>query len=379
MNTSKKRKILIVANVAKEHILKFHIPTIKKLKDEGWIVDVACSGKEKIPFCDQQFEMSYKRSPFTLKTFKGIKELKKIINKENYDIIYCHTPVGGLVARIAGKKARKNGTKVIYMSHGYHFYKGAPVINWILFYPVEKYLSRLTDIIITINKEDYEKTITKFKNNKTYIIDGIGMDTKKFENIDKHSIREEYRRKMNIPQDAIVLIYCAELIPNKNQKYLLNILKKLLEKKNNIYLILVGEDHTNGKFEKYAEKLNIKEKVRFLGWRKDIGELYATADICTASSIREGFGLNLVEAMTCGIPVIATKNRGHETIIVNGKNGFLVEKNDINNYEKSILNLIENKELKNQFIKEGLEQSKKYNSDVIVNQIFEILESSLMN
>ena len=114
-------KILFVANVAKEHIIKFHLPTIKVFKQNGWIVDVACSGKEVIPFCDFQYHTSWRRSPFTFATFKGISQLKRIINQGKYDVVYCHTPLGGLVSRIAAQKARKTGTKVIYCAHGLHF------------------------------------------------------------------------------------------------------------------------------------------------------------------------------------------------------------------------------------------------------------------
>ncbi len=148
-------KVLLVANVAKEHVLKFHIPTIKRMRELGWQVDVACSGKEHIPYCNKQICTSWTRSPFSSGTIKGIKELKSIISEGQYDVIYCHTPVGGAISRIAGKKFRKDGLKIIYMSHGFHFYKGAPILNWLLYYPLEKLMANWTDCIITINEEDY--------------------------------------------------------------------------------------------------------------------------------------------------------------------------------------------------------------------------------
>lgn len=77
-----------------------------------------------------------------IKDLKGIKELKKLIAENNYDIIYCHTPVGGLVARLAAISARKRGTKLIYCAHGLHFFKGAPLLNWLVFYPIEKWMSK---------------------------------------------------------------------------------------------------------------------------------------------------------------------------------------------------------------------------------------------
>ena len=149
------KKILFVANVAKEHILKFHIPTIQCFKNHGWQVDVACSGEDDVPYCDTQFHTCWKRSPFTLQTFRGIRELKGILASTHYDIIYCHTPVGGLVARMAAKAARKSGSKVLYFAHGLHFFKGAPLKNWLIYYPAELLCSYFTDVLITMNIEDY--------------------------------------------------------------------------------------------------------------------------------------------------------------------------------------------------------------------------------
>lgn len=371
------RKILLVANVAKEHILKFHIPTIKSLKDDGWIVDVACSGNEKIPYCDNQYQMPYKRSPFNIGVLKGIVVLKRIIKKRNYDIIYCHTPVGGLVARLAAVEARKNGTKVVYFAHGYHFFKGAPKLNWLVYYPIEKILSKLTDSIILINDEDFELTKKNFSCCKAYRIDGIGVDLSKFIVKETDVVRKNYRKLMNIPQDSLVLIYLAELLPNKNQIFLMNVLKKVLLSKPNVYLILAGFDHSNGEFKKYAEKIGVINNIRFLGWREDVGNLYATADICTASSIREGFGLNLVEAMACGVPVIASKNRGHVSIIRNNENGLLIEQGDLDGFVNGVKKLARDYDLRKKFIDVGKDEILKYSSEVAVMKIKNILEENL--
>lgn len=373
----KQPRILLVANVAKEHVIKFHIPTIKMMHERGWHVDVACSGNEKISYCNQQFVLSYKRSPFNFAIIKGIYELKKIINEGRYDIIYCHTPVGGVAARIASVKARKQGTKVIYFAHGYHFFKGAPKINWLIYYPIEKVMSLLTDSIILINREDYELTTKKLKNCKAYQLNGIGVDITRFDIADREKVRCEYRRQMEIPEDANVLIYLAELLPNKNQVFLMRVLKQVLQSEPNTYLILAGFDHSDGEFEKYAKKMGISKNVRFLGWREDVANLYSMSDICTASSIREGFGLNLVEAMVCGIPVIATKNRGHETIIKNGENGFLVDLGDENTFAERVIQLIGDKRLRKKFIERGRSEQKKYESSTILNDIQRIMEEHL--
>ena len=372
--------ILFVANVDKEHILKFHVPTIRMLTEKGWSVDVACAGSEAVPFCRNRYILHYERSPFTPKLFVGIAELCRIINKNNYDIVYCHTPVGGLAARIASIKSRKRGkTKVVYFAHGYHFFKGAPLVNKLIYYPIEKILSYFTDTIITINDEDYEITKNKFRSCKAYKTNGIGIDTDKFiPDADRIAIRNEYREAMNIPSDATVLVYLAELIKNKNQYFLLRVLKKLIDDGNkNIFLVLAGIDHSDGDIPGYAKEMNVADNVRFLGWRSDIRNLYYMSDICTASSIREGFGLNIAEAMLCEIPVVATENRGHNTIIEDGKNGFLATQGNEDTYAKKILTIINDDRLRQAFVSTASEDAKKYTTDIVLKDLYNILSSQL--
>lgn len=378
------KKILIVANVAKEHVLKFHIPLIKMLKEDGWIVHVACSGKEKIPYCDKKWEMNYDRSPFSIKTTKSIFELKKIIDNENYDVVHCHTPTGGLVARLASIKARKNGLKVIYTAHGYHFYQGAPLLNWLLYFPIEWLLSYLTDCIITINEEDYKNTLKyNFGCNQVEKINGVGVEMNKFEIKLDETIKKEYREKFGLNDDTLVLIYVAELIPNKNQAYLIEMLDKLKDIISDVCLLLVGPDHCNGLYMQLAEKLGISDKVKFLGWRYDIPELLTISDIVVASSIREGLGLNLVEAMTVGIPIVAVRNRGHCEIIKDGINGFLVEQWNIEDMIEKILLIHNNKEIEMNFIQNGKVTSEQFDSKRILLNLkkiyYEILNSHPIN
>ena len=375
---SKTPKILLVANVAKEHVLKFHVPTLKMLYESGWHVEVACSGEEKVPYCHKQHKMLYKRSPFNLSLFKGIKQLKKIVDEGEYDIIYCHTPVGALAARLASMKARKKGTQVIYMAHGHYFFKGGPLIYWLTFYPIEKILSAVTDSMILINKEDYELTKNKFRHKKnTYLLNGIGVNIERFKVENREEIKKQYRKEFNIPEDATVLIYLAELLPNKNQKMLMRSLKSILKENENVYLVLAGVDHSDGKFMKYAEEIGVEKNVRYLGWRSDVENLYAMADICTPTSIREGLGLNLIEAMASNLPVVATDNRGHRTIIEDGVNGFLVPLDNEEMYTEKIKELINDKVLCEKFIENSKSTTEKFTSDAVVKKLKEILNEHL--
>lgn len=329
-------KILLVANLAKEFVLKFQIPTLQSLQQAGHIVDVACHGEEKIPFCRQQFKMPFKRSPFSFGTWTGIRKMRQILTQEKYDLVYCHTPVGGGVARLAARPLRKQGLKVIYFAHGFHFYKGAPLLNWFIWYPLEKLMAHWTDAIITINEEDYNNARNLLKCKNIYRVHGIGINLERFKLPNRSEIRRKYRDELHISQEALVLIYAAELIPNKNQQLLIRTLALLRKQGTNAYLVLPGIDHNQGRDMQLAKQLQVAPYVRCLGWRQDIENLYAMADICTASSIREGLGLNILEAMASDLPVVATQNRGHATVIQESVNGFLVPLNDPEKMAKKI-------------------------------------------
>lgn len=324
------KKVLYVATVD-IHIKTFHLPYLKMLHDMGYEVHVATNGIEKFPYCDKKYTIPIERNPYKLKNLKAIKELKKIIDKENYDIIHCHTPMGSVITRLAARHARKNGTRVIYTAHGFHFYKGAPVINWLLFYPVEKYLAKYTDTLITINKEDYELAKSKFGRRCKDIeyVPGVGIDTKKFNIAMSGKEKLELRKKIGLKKNDFVLICVARLDKNKNQGFLIDIMKKIVSKNKNIHLLLVGPDEFNGKYQRETKRYKLENNIHFLGRREDVPQLLSISDIAVSASKREGLPVNIIEAICCNLPVIALKCRGIKELISNNKNGYICkEKND---------------------------------------------------
>ena len=366
------KRILFVANVAKEHILKFHIPTIRVFKEHGWIVDVACSGEEEIPYCDHQYRMPWRRSPFTFGTIKGVFELKQVIDSGQYDVVYCHTPVGGFVGRLAASHSRRHGTKVIYCAHGLHFYHGAPLCNWLVYYPIEWLLSWMTDVLLVVNKADLQIVKSKFKANKrliTKLVPEVGVNFKRLKISNREEVREKYRAELGIDDETTALIYVAELVPNKNQTMLIDVLNQLVNDGEKACLILPGPEHSQ-LIRQYAKKKGLESKVLFLGWRNDIGELLVSADICTASSIREGFGINIVEAMYCNLPVIATNNRGHQEIIHDGENGFLVGINDTKEMAEKVERIIHDDSLRAKMTGFNVDQ---YDCDIVAGTLFDIV------
>lgn len=365
------KKLLLVANVVKEHVLKFHVPTIRALKARGWTVDVAASGEEDVPCCDHQIRGVWKRSPFTLDTLRGVRQLRRLLDEEHYDIVYCHTPVGALVARLAAIPARRRGAKVVYFAHGFHFFTGAPLINWLLFYPIEWMLSHVTDLLITLNDEDEERARRRFPKRLPVVrVNGVGVDFSRLEVADTAAARAQLREEWGIPQDALVLIYVAELIRNKNQKMLFEALQKIKETHTDTYLVLVGPDHADGSFQRLAQQMGVADSVVFTLWRSDIGACLRAADIAVASSLREGLALNIVEAMYCGLPVVATDNRGHVPIIRDGENGFLVHIGDSEAMAQRVIEIADDPQLRARLTHHDVSR---YSAEAVSAQLCDIL------
>lgn len=351
------KKVLFVATVTK-HINTFHIPYLKWLKEQGYEVHVASNGNERIEYCDKHYDLPFERFPIKKNNLKTYKELKKIIKENNYSIIHCHTPVGGILTRLAARKTRKNGTKVIYTAHGFHFYKGAPLLNWIIYYPIEKICSRWTDTLITITEEDYKFAKKKLRKVKQIEhVHGVGMDTERFEKDFTIEEKQEIKNKLGIKKEDTVFSYVAELNKNKNQILLIEVIKELKKENWNVKLLLVGDGPLKEQYDEYVKNSNLEDNVKILGIRKDINEILSVSDIYLASSIREGLPVNVMEAMYKGLPVVATDNRGHRELVKNNENGFII-KERCEMIEK--IKILKNKQNIQAFSKLGKEYANQY-------------------
>ncbi len=337
-------KILFTATVD-SHIKHFHLPYLKWFKEQGFEVHVAFRGSENIPYADFKWNIPFSRSPFNKDNIKAYSELKKLIDTYNYRLIHCHTPVGGVLTRLAARRARKKGTKVIYTAHGFHFYKGAPLKNWLLYYPVEKWLARYTDCLITINEEDYELARKKFKAGSIKKVDGVGVDINRFKppaEEEKLALRQEY----GFNEKDFIIICIGELNANKNQALAIKAVKILKERIPNIKLLLAGRGNMEKQYRKMAEKLGVKDNVLFLGYRRDIPELLSISDIAVSSSRREGLPVNVMEAMATGLPLVVTDCRGNRDLVQNGENGFVVGIDDAEGMAERMEALLVNKSLR---------------------------------
>ena len=327
------KKVLFTATVD-SHIIQFHIPYLKWFKEQGYEVHVATNGNEKIPYCDIKHKISFERNPIKINNIKAIFKLKKIIEKEKFQIIHTHTPMGSVVTRLAAKNARKKyKTKVIYTAHGFHFFEGAPLINWIVFYPIEKYLSKYTDCLITINEEDYNLAKTKFNAKKVELVNGVGVDENKFDFQMSDEEKHKLRRSLGLNDDDFVIIYVAELSKRKNQGMLIKAVKELIDEgKDNIKVILPGIDSRKGYYQEMTKKLEIEQNIKFLGYRKDIPKLLKISNLYVSTAKQEGLPVNLIEAMFSGLPTIATDCRGNRDLI-----NSCLEINDYNQLKERII------------------------------------------
>lgn len=308
------KKVLFTATVD-SHILQFHIPYLKLFKEKGYEVHVATNGTEKIPYCDVKHIISFERSPLKTNNLKAIKDLKKIIDNEKFDIIHCHTPMGSVVTRIAAKKSRRRGTKVFYTAHGFHFFKGAPLINWIVFYPIEKYLSKYTDCLITINQEDYDLAKRRSKAKQIELVHGVGVDENKFNFEMTEKEKHELRECLDLKEDDFVLIQVGELNKNKNQIMAINAMRELVKEEPKIHLLLVGIGELEEFYRQKIEEYNLQKNVHMLGYRRDVAKLMKISDVLLSLSYREGLPQNVIEGMLCDIPIIATNCRGNTDLV----------------------------------------------------------------
>lgn len=344
------KKALVTCHVGR-HYKKFGHYDIKTLVEMGYEVHFASNFEleiDKIKNCNdiKLHQIDFSRNPFSLRNIKAYKQLKKIINTENFDLIHCQSPVGGVITRIAAKEARKHGTKVIYTAHGFHFYKGAPFYYWLLFYSIEKCLSKYTDTIITINLEDYELAKKKFKKCKNIQhISGIGIDSSKFSFNMSNKEKQELKKSLDLKNKDFIMIYTARIDKNKNQMFLIKAMKDVVKNNNNIHLLLVGQDELNGKCQKKVKKYNLNKNIHFLGYRTDVPQLLKISDVAVSVSKREGMPLNVMEAVCSNVPIVALKCRGIKDIINNNFNGVIILNNK--EKEKKFINYIENIYYKN--------------------------------
>lgn len=375
------KKVLFVSNVL-SHIYAFHLPYLKYFHDDGWEVHILTNAGVDYdgtlpPYCDKVYNVRIARSPFKLSNLTVLREAKKIINDEEYDIVHSHTPMGGVIGRLASGKIRKKGSRILYTAHGFHFYKGAPLINWLFYYSMEKFLAHKTDCIITINKEDYERALKHFQSKRTNVkyINGIGVNVDRFFPVT--SDEKKVLKQQSGYAGRFLLFYAAEFIPRKNHRFFIDSIPELVKVCPKAKMLFAGKGALLEEMKRLAEQKNVSEYVEFLGFRKDIPQLLQISDVLISGSIEEGFGINVVEGMASGLPAVVSVVRGHKEMVSDGVNGYLFNVSECDDFCRKIALLSTDKSRYQSFSEAAYKTAGKFSINHSLEQMIEIYKKYL--
>ena len=370
-------KILYVTTISLT-MNSFFKPHIRMLVEEGHQVDIACNDRDLA--LDSLYSelgcrfhrVDFSRSPLSSGNLRAYGQLKKVIQAGGYDIVHCHTPNASVITRLVCRRfRRKSGLRVFYTAHGFHFYRGAPKLNWMVYYPVERLCSRFTDKLITINKEDFELAKTKFKAKEVCHVPGVGVDLSRFREV--RVDRAVKRREIGVPEDAFLLFSVGELNENKNHQVIIRALARLHDPK--IHYAIAGVGDKREDLLTLARELGVSDQVHLLGYRKDIPELNASADVFCFPSYREGLGLGAIEAMACGIPIVTSDVHGINDYSEDGVTGYKCPPADAEGFAYALKRLMDSPEARHRMGTYNAEIVGKYEVASIVEKMKLVYES----
>lgn len=359
--------------------IQFMVPHIRYLSENGYSVHLACSVvgdrledvKTAVGDIAEIHVIRLVRSPFSPSNIKGYQDLKKVISENQFDVIWTNEPVMGVMTRLAARHARKGGTKVIYMAHGFHFFKGAPLFNWIMWAPLEIFMSRFNDVLVTINREDCTRAKKYMHTPVVEHINGIGVD---FSERECSVSRNEKRKQLGLSETDVAILSVGELQKRKNHEVIIKALAKL--NNPNIKYIICGQGVLENHLLKLISSLNLQNQVFLLGYRQDIPEIMNACDIFAHPSVREGLGLASLEAMAFGLPLITSNVQGLPDYVKNGVTGYMCSPQDVVTFSENINNLVCDESLRKRISAENKIQVRKYKVEEIQPVIKNILDGN---
>lgn len=376
------KKILIVTALT-GFVRAFLLDDIKILQDMGYQVECAANGLNDSKTLEENYqffkEINVKfyqidfssNQPLSKSTLKASKEFSKIIKSNNYDAVHIHTPIPGVVCRLKLMFKRKN-TKVLYTTHGFYFHKKSSRKNWLVFYNIEKLMSRFSDCIITINNEDYNNA-KKMHCKKVYKINGVGVNTEKYINTVVDT--KEYRNKLGLKDNQIAIVQVGELSNRKNHQVIIRAMDKL-KNKNLVYVVcgVTNESSTYSELKELAKSLNVD--VRFLGYRTDIPEILKSCDIGAIPSFREGLGLAGIEMLASGLPIVASNVHGIVDYAIDGETGYTADPYSCDDFANAIEKLLD-KEARESMKDNCINKAKQFDMTVSHKQRYDIYKEIL--
>lgn len=384
MTTTK--KALLVTTVS-GFVPQFEMNNVKILQEMGYEVHYASNYNTPAYGTDNhrldgtgiiRHQIDFIRSPFKPANFKVYQQLKSLMKEEHFDLVHCHTPMGGVMARFAAHATHTG--PVAYTAHGFHFFHGAPLINWLCYYPMERFLSRYTTQQICINREDYACASKRFHAKYVNYIPGVGLDLSRIPVHNEERLLKK-RAELGLPEEGFILLSSGELIKRKNHETILRALAEL--KDLPVHYVICGHGELDNYLKELAESLGISDMVTFLGYREDMMEIYQTADIFLFPSYQEGLPMALLEAMVCGLPVICSNIRGSKDLMgkPNRKDdtftfcggGIMINKADqAESYAKAIRLLLEEPEQLPVYGNFNIERSREFSTEKVIERMKKI-------
>lgn len=350
-----KRKVLFVASTF-SHIANFHHPYLKKFREEGFIVSIACGGKVMdIPEADESFFLPFQKSFTSPDNLKVALMLRQKIKSEGYDLIVAHTSLASFFTRLALFGLTKRPF-VLNMAHGYLFDGETPWLKRNILLTAERITASKTDILLVMNGCDHE-IAQKYKlGRQIAFIPGVGVDFSRLDEISS-DVRKSIRQKYGATEQDILLFYAAEFSARKSQHVLIRALQELPQ---NVRLVLAGDGATRKKCELLAKELGVADRTLFLGYTTHAAEWQKAADIAVTASRSEGLPFNVMEAMRTGLPVVASRVKGHVDLIDDGESGLLYSYGDEKELAEKITLLLKEPELKQKIAAKAKESIKPY-------------------
>lgn len=312
----------------------FLAPFAKHFRELGWRIDALANGATTAAALDGVFDNRYDaawtRNPFGPSNLIGTAgRVRELVEANGYDIVHVHTPIAAFVTRFALRKLPEGKRPVvIYTAHGFHFHPDQDPMLAAIYRAIERTAARWTDFLVTINEADFDEA-RRFKTidpGRVRHIPGIGVDVERFapNTVDPATARA-IRRELDVPESAFVILMIAEFGYVKRHLYLLNALEKVTDR--NVVVVFVGEGPLQERIRRAAIARRISDRVRFVGYRRDIPQLLAASNALILVSEREGLPRSVLEAMASGIPVIGTATRGI-TDAVGEDSGWIAPKYD---------------------------------------------------
>lgn len=312
-------KILYVAS-SFGHLASFHQPYLQWFARQGYQVHAAAGGTP----CDLEgvsryIPLPFEKSMFSPKNLAALWALYRLMRTEHYRMISLHTSLAAFFARLAVFPLGKRRPCVLNTVHGYLFDAKTGRSKRMLLLGAERLTAPVTDWLLTMNRQDADIARQYGLGKHQAFTKGMGVDFTRFTS-PKPGQREELRRKLGLKPSDLVLIYAAEFSKRKNQAMLIEAMRSLPEQ---VVLLLPGRGDLREACRMQAGKAGLTDRVRFPGFVQDMENWYRASDICVSSSRIEGLPFNLMEAMACGLPVVASDIKGHQDLIQAGENGLL--------------------------------------------------------